>query len=295
MTCYVKIYVIFSPYSNLNLVLILRTLYPQLTLLIESSIVPEEDLNPKIKKPISEDIQQNKDNNPGNAIVEPSHHADRSDERKDAPADESTHFEGILVEYIEKYLEQRSIIAQQNRPSWWLVGLTFLLVLVGMMSNIFTCRQISIQKENAVTELRAYVYPDRVGIRGVHIGIIPTVPYQIKNFGKTPAYKVNVSYGITTDKTFLPHYIDSMKTIQSDTGFILSPDAISSWDVFFPYAIERGDSADLANIPDYSFYFVMGIVYEDNFALTHHSIFGYVYDKNRTHELVKLRQYQFAD
>lgn len=102
-----------------------------------------------------------------------------------------------------KRTEQRELADIQAAPSWALVRLTYVAVILSFISNGLTCWQASIYKDTTRTDLRAYMafLPDSARLpmigkfeegRPIQIEIGKPMKgfYFLKNLGKTPAYNV---------------------------------------------------------------------------------------------------------
>src|SRR5438552_10833727 len=80
-------------------------------------------------------------------------------------------------------------------PDWWLIGVTFLLVIA-------TGELVYYARDTARRQLRAYISVHRSDIAGIDGGQTPVATLLIKNYGQTPAYGVTQMGGIAMGVSF---------------------------------------------------------------------------------------------
>jgi hypothetical protein len=86
----------------------------------------------------------------------------------------------------KKYL--KNIFSFKNADQWWLVGLTFLILVI---TAWFNYRQINTYIDATHADLRAYLVIDSVTVDPIVAGKHLEFQLHITNGGKTPAYDVH--------------------------------------------------------------------------------------------------------
>ncbi|MGA2624792.1 MAG: hypothetical protein ABSF91_13110 [Bacteroidota bacterium] len=173
----------------------------------------------------------------------------------------------------------------------WIMN--FLTLFLVISTTIFNWVQSCTYEKSTKANLRAYVVLDQLNLDKLRIGETPMVSYEIKNVGKTPAYRVNVIGSELGNEKNLIFDFDSLQTAFPDTGFVASPNIPISGDSFFQYEWTPADSIAFL-VGGSPLYYIVGITYLDIFGQGHHAIAGSVYSR-RTKNFVSLRHYQYAD
>ena len=155
-----------------------------------------------------------------------------------------------------------------------------------------TKRQLLLTERTAKLDLRAYIVLSDGNFSDFRVGHKSKFSYELKNVGKTPAYKVTTSYSWGLGESAVWKQADSMKTIIADTGRSISP-SIPSRGELTPIDLERIDSIAFFS-KGLHFYWLFGVSYVDIFGETHHSITQFVYDFNRK-QLVFTGNHQYAN
>jgi hypothetical protein len=145
----------------------------------------------------------------------------------------------------------------------FMIYLTAIIAVGGLIIVGLTCRQMSIYIDATHIENRAYLVasgqidPPRAGQR-LH------VRWEIKNVGKTPAYKVKEPVCFGFESAMVDYWIPAINRQVPDTGIVVGSDVVISEDKSLDSTISPVDFSNYQTRKDRVCLFV-NVVYEDVF------------------------------
>ena len=168
------------------------------------------------------------------------------------------------------------LVLPGNLRIWFPIFLTFCTVITSVLLVRNSYRQTAIALEGTRVGNRAYLSVENIDFADVQISTPITLSLNIRNFGKTPAYKTITRcaagvLGQIPDNAFT--HVDS---ITPDTGFVVGPGSFLPIsvriDTISPIGIQKIAKGELV------LYLLGNIAYRDVFGKPHFTHFLYTWN-----------------
>ncbi len=160
--------------------------------------------------------------------------------------------------------------------------LSVIALIVSITSAGFAYWQLTIAKDTAQKQLRAYVYASPNTL--YHLGENPTQGYlTVRNGGHTFANKVSREVGINVLSKDIPNSFEKLGRLKREPGYMtLGPNTGADDVIYREYRVLTDDEIKQINSGDKRIYVFGKITYEDIYDIRHETTFCFMYYGNET-------------